>query len=75
MTKHLPCRKAIAAMTAAVTAVAMGMSFTGGARAGPDTNPAVTAATAIPPSLTLIRAKTSLLGKHYWYQQPSRACR
>jgi hypothetical protein len=31
MTKHLPCRKAIAAMTAGVTAVAMGMSFTGGA--------------------------------------------
>jgi hypothetical protein len=69
MTTHLPCRKAIAAVTAGVAAIVMGMSFTGGARAGPDTNPAVTAATGIPPSLKLIRAKRSLLGKHYWYQQ------
>lgn len=28
-----------------------------------------TAPTAVPPNLKLIRTKTSLLGKHYWYQQ------
>jgi Fungalysin/Thermolysin Propeptide Motif/Fungalysin metallopeptidase (M36) len=69
MTKDVHRRKAIAAMTAGVAAVAMGMSFASAAGAGPDTTPTVTAANAIPPNLKLIRTKTSLLGKHYWYQQ------
>ena len=68
MTKRVHRRKAIAAVTAGVAVVATGMSFTIAAGA-PDTNPTVTAATAIPPNLKLIRTKTSLLGKHYWYQQ------
>jgi Zn-dependent metalloprotease len=69
MTKHMHRRKAIAALTAGVAAVAMGMSFTSAAGAAPDTSATVTAPNAVPPNLKLIRTKTSLLGKHYWYQQ------
>ncbi|MDX6241752.1 MAG: hypothetical protein QOG10_6576 [Kribbellaceae bacterium] len=59
----------MAAVTAGVAAAAMGMSFTSAAGAAQDTDPTVTAANATPPSLELVRTKTSLLGKDYWFQQ------
>ncbi len=66
MTKHVRRRKAIAAITATGAVLALGLSFTSAAGAAPTDT---TAATAAPGSLKLIKTKTSLLGKHYWYQQ------
>ncbi|HWD83383.1 MAG TPA: M4 family metallopeptidase [Kribbella sp.] len=57
MTKR---RKALLAVTAGLASVSLGLSFTSAAGAAP---------TADPNGLKLIRTKTSLLGKHYWYQQ------
>lgn len=62
-------RKAIAAVTAGLVAVAMGLSATSVAGAAPQSDAATVTASAVPPNLKLIRTKTSLLGKHYWYQQ------
>ncbi len=66
MTKHVRRRKAIAAVTAAGAVLALGLSFTSAAGAAPTD---ASAATAVPGNLKLIKTKTSLLGKHYWYQQ------
>jgi hypothetical protein len=66
MTKHVRRRKAIAAVTAAGAVLALGLSFTSAAGAAPTD---AAAATAVPGNLKLIKTKTSLLGKHYWYQQ------
>jgi len=60
MTKR---RKAIVAVTAGLATISLGLSFTSAAGAAPE------AATANPGGLKLIKTKTSLLGKHYWYQQ------
>ncbi|NIK60819.1 M4 family metallopeptidase [Kribbella shirazensis] len=60
MTKR---RKALLAVTAGLATVSLGLSFTSAAGAAPE------AATANPNGLQLIKTKTSLLGKHYWYQQ------
>jgi Zn-dependent metalloprotease len=59
-------RKAIAVITASGVVLALGMSFTSAAGAAPTSN---SAASAVPGNLKLIKTKTSLLGKHYWYQQ------
>ncbi|MFF0345260.1 M4 family metallopeptidase [Kribbella sp. NPDC004875] len=56
-------RKALMAVTAGVATVSLGLSFTSAAGAAPQ------AATANPNGLKLVKTKTSLLGKHYWYQQ------
>ncbi|MGW7682764.1 M4 family metallopeptidase [Kribbella sp. NPDC054772] len=56
-------RKALMAVTAGVATMSLGLSFTSAAGAAPQ------AATANPDGLQLIKTKTSLLGKHYWYQQ------
>ena len=77
MTKR---RKVVAAVTAGFAAVSMGMSVS--TAAGAATTAATTTTTAeqagkqaagtpaaVPADLKLIRTKTSLLGKHYWYQQ------
>ena len=56
-------RKALVAVTAGLATVSLGLSFTSAAGAAPE------AATANPNGLKLIKTKTSLLGKHYWYQQ------
>ena len=66
MTKHVRRRKAIAAVTAAGAVLALGLSFTSAAGAAPAD---ASAASAAPGNLKLIKTKTSLLGKHYWYQQ------
>ncbi|WP_432948801.1 M36 family metallopeptidase [Kribbella sp. CA-253562] len=65
MTKRVHRRKAVAALTAGFAAVTLGMSFTSAAGAAPDAG----SADAVPANLKLIRTKTSLLGKHLWYQQ------
>ncbi|WBQ02902.1 M36 family metallopeptidase [Kribbella sp. CA-293567] len=59
-------RKAIAAVTATGAVLALGLSFTSAAGAAPAGN---SAANAVPGNLKLIKTKTSLLGKHHWYQQ------
>jgi hypothetical protein len=56
-------RKAVLAVTAGLVSVSLGLSFTSAAGA------ASQAVTANPDGLKLIKTKTSLLGKHYWYQQ------
>ena len=56
-------RKALVAATAGLATVALGLSFTSAAGAAPE------AAAPNPNGLKLIKTKTSLLGKHYWYQQ------
>ncbi len=66
MTKHLRRRQAVAAMTATAAVLALGMSYTSAAGAAPAKG---TSASAVPANLKLIKTKTSLLGKHYWYQQ------
>ncbi|MEU4290987.1 M4 family metallopeptidase [Kribbella sp. NPDC026596] len=60
MTKR---RKAVVAVTAGLATISLGLSFTSAAGAAPE------AAAANPGGLKLIKTKTSLLGKHYWYQQ------
>jgi len=60
MTKR---RKAAVAVTAGLATISLGLSFTSAAGAAPE------AAAANPSGLELIKTKTSLLGKHYWYQQ------
>jgi hypothetical protein len=60
MTKR---RKALLAVTAGLASVSLGLSFTSAAGAAP------TAGATNPNGLKLIKTKTSLLGKHYWYQQ------
>jgi Zn-dependent metalloprotease len=73
MTKQV--QRQLAAITAGCAALALGMSFTSAAGAAPVATPGANAAVtssstaALPPNLKLIRTKTSLLGKHYWYQQ------
>lgn len=59
-------RKAIAAITTTGVVLALGMTFTSAAGAAPASSQA---ASAVPANLKLIKTKTSLLGKHYWYQQ------
>ncbi|MEV8372536.1 M36 family metallopeptidase [Kribbella sp. NPDC056861] len=59
-------RKAIAAVTATGVVLALGLTYTSAAGAAPANT---SAATAVPGNLKLIKTKTSLLGKHYWYQQ------
>ena len=66
MTKHVHRRKAVAAITAGIATVAMGLTYTSAAGAAPA---ASQAGTAVPANLKLIKTKTSLLGKHLWYQQ------
>ncbi len=66
MTKHVHRRKAVAAITAGIATVAMGLTYTSAAGAAPATSQA---GTAVPANLKLIKTKTSLLGKHLWYQQ------
>ncbi|TWD83088.1 Zn-dependent metalloprotease [Kribbella amoyensis] len=68
MTKRVDRRKAVAAVTAGLVAVTLGISYTSVAGAAPASSTAV-AADAVPANLKLIRTKSSLLGKHYWYQQ------
>ncbi len=51
------------AVTAGLATISLGLSFTSAAGAAPE------AAAANPSGLELIKTKTSLLGKHYWYQQ------
>lgn len=58
-------RKTVAAITAGIAAVTLGLSFTSAAGAAPGS----TSADAVPANLKLIKTKTSLLGKHVWYQQ------
>ncbi|GAA3090773.1 hypothetical protein JOF29_007775 [Kribbella aluminosa] len=53
-------RKVVLAVTAGLATVSLGLSFTSAAGAAP---------TADPSGLKLVKTKTSLLGKHYWYQQ------
>ncbi|MGW6277773.1 M4 family metallopeptidase [Kribbella sp. NPDC055071] len=60
MTKR---RKAVVAVTAGLATISLGLCFTSAAGAAPQ------AAAANPSGLKLIKTKTSLLGKHYWYQQ------
>lgn len=60
MTKR---RKAVVAVTAGLATISLGLSFTSAAGAAPK------ATAANPGGLKLIKTKTSLLGKHYWYQQ------
>ncbi|MFB6724623.1 M36 family metallopeptidase [Kribbella sp. NPDC056345] len=54
-------RKALVAVTAGLATVSLGLSVTSAAGAAPE-------ATTLG-SLKLVKTKTSLLGKHYWYQQ------
>ncbi|MFI5693193.1 M4 family metallopeptidase [Kribbella sp. NPDC051586] len=56
-------RKALVAATAGLATVSLGLSFTSVAGAAPQ------AAAVNPNGLKLIKTKTSLLGKHFWYQQ------
>ncbi|MEV0791967.1 M36 family metallopeptidase [Kribbella sp. NPDC050459] len=56
-------RKALVAVAAGVVSVSLGLSFTSAAGAVPQVG------AADPNGLKLIKTKTSLLGKHYWYQQ------
>jgi hypothetical protein len=56
-------RKALVAATAGLATVSLGLSFTSAAGAAPK------AATTNPNGLKLIKTKSSLLGKHFWYQQ------
>ncbi|TCC51154.1 bacillolysin [Kribbella capetownensis] len=58
MTKR---RKAVVAVTAGLATISLGLSVTSAAGAAPETTTLG--------NLKLIRTKTSLLGKHYWYQQ------
>ena len=58
MTKR---RKAVVAVTTGLATISLGLSFTSAAGAAPDANSLG--------DLKLIKTKTSLLGKHYWYQQ------
>jgi Zn-dependent metalloprotease len=53
----------IAVVTAGLATAAFGLSFTSAAGAAPESS------AANPSGLELIKTKTSLLGKHYWYQQ------
>ncbi|HZX08872.1 M4 family metallopeptidase [Kribbella sp.] len=53
-------RKVGLAVVAGLGAVSLGLSFTSAAGAAP---------VGTPDGLKLVRTKTSLLGKHYWYQQ------
>jgi Zn-dependent metalloprotease len=69
MAKTVHRRKAIAAVTAGLATVTMGMSVASAAGAAPDTSATAATSSAVPPDLKLIRTKTSLLGKHYWYEQ------
>ena len=69
MTKRAQRRKAVAAVTAGFAAVTMGMSFSSTAGAAPAASATSASTEALPPNLKLIRTKTSLLGKHYWYEQ------
>ena len=66
MTKHVHRRKAVAAITAGIATIAMGLTYTSAAGAAPAGSQA---ADAVPANLKLIKTKTSLLGKHQWYQQ------
>ncbi|MFC0622905.1 M36 family metallopeptidase [Kribbella deserti] len=68
MAKSVYRRKAIAAASAGFVVVSLGLSLTsaaGAASAGQETSATANTGQA----LELIRTKTSLLGKHYWYQQ------
>jgi hypothetical protein len=56
-------RKALVAATAGLATVSLGLSFTSAAGAAPK------AAATNPNGLKLIKTKSSLLGKHFWYQQ------
>jgi len=56
-------RKALVAVAAGLVSVSLGLSFTSAAGAVPQVR------AADPNGLKLIKTKTSLLGKHYWYQQ------
>jgi Zn-dependent metalloprotease len=56
-------KRVIAVVTAGLATVSIGLSFTSAAGAAPE-SPAEN-----PSGLKLIKTKTSLLGKHYWYQQ------
>jgi Zn-dependent metalloprotease len=56
-------KRVIAVVTAGLATVSIGLSFTSAAGATPE-SPA-----ANPSGLKLIKTKTSLLGKHFWYQQ------
>ncbi|MEV5963592.1 M36 family metallopeptidase [Kribbella sp. NPDC051952] len=56
-------RTAVVAVTAGLATISLGLSFTSAAGAAPEV------AVANPGGLKLIKTKTSLLGKHYWYQQ------
>ena len=58
MTKR---RKAVVAVTTGLATISLGLSFTSAAGAAPEANSLG--------DLKLIKTKTSLLGKHYWYQQ------
>jgi Zn-dependent metalloprotease len=50
-------KRVLAAVAAGLATVSLGLSFSTAAEAKPHN------------SLKLIKTKTSLLGKHYWYQQ------
>ncbi|TCO39021.1 Zn-dependent metalloprotease [Kribbella antiqua] len=54
-------KRVIALVTAGLAAASFGLSVTSAAGATPEAKPA--------DGLKLIKTKTSLLGKHYWYQQ------
>jgi Zn-dependent metalloprotease len=56
-------KRVIAVVTAGLATAAFGLSFTSAAGAAPESS------AANPSGLELIKTKTSLLGKHYWYQQ------
>jgi Zn-dependent metalloprotease len=56
-------KRVIAVVTAGLATAAIGLSFTSAAGAAPESS------AANPAGLELIKTKTSLLGKHYWYQQ------
>ncbi|MET9310453.1 M36 family metallopeptidase [Kribbella sp. NPDC003505] len=56
------CRKAVVAVTAGLATISLGLSFTSAAGAVPE-------ATISLGDLKLVKTRTSLLGKHYWYQQ------
>lgn len=66
MAKSVYRRKAIAAASAGFVAVSLGLSLTSAAGAAPASQETSTESGQ---ALKLIRTKTSLLGKHYWYQQ------
>ena len=56
-------KRVIAVVTAGLATAAFGLSFTSAAGAAPESS------AANPAGLELIKTRTSLLGKHYWYQQ------